>query len=115
MTANEVWEAASRQFAKLGYSFVGPLSFVDEAEVNDYAREHRLVVRRADLFTLEDARAWKPFLEPKPSWIHVNFVINDGDTAIFSVSRSSGSPEPWYQGPSAANTGGPSSCSVTLE
>lgn len=87
VTPDEVWALAQSRGEHLRSIAREDALFVDDDLVT-YDQPIQIVVRRDDLFSLDDTDAWQPFLEPRPTWLHLNLLLTPGAEKILTVRRS---------------------------
>lgn len=88
MTAAEAWAEVRRRLKEdLGSEVAGAVLFVDDDFVT-YDLPDRVRVKRSDLFGLDDAGSWEPFLVPRPTWLHFNLLTVDPELTVVTLRRS---------------------------
>ena len=104
MTATEAWARARRQLERANgdAALGGEVLFVDDDRV-EYDLPQRIRVNRSDLFDLEDATSWEPFLVPPPTWLHFNLLRVGPDAGVVTLRRSRDAVPPAEERESAIN------------
>jgi hypothetical protein len=88
MTSAEAWAAAKSQLTdQLGISVPATILFVDD-ELVTYELPDRIAIKRSDLFSVDDKRAWESFLRPRPTWLHFNLLTVEPAFSVVTVRRS---------------------------
>ena len=101
MTPEQVWAAVRPRLPGLGGVVTEPVRFIDDSNVT-YEPATGARLRALDLFPVDNAASWQPFLHPAPQWLHLNLLAPSDASSIVTLRRSL-SDAPDQKGETAIN------------